>query len=327
MSAAAAELPAHKRPTHRRAVRLEWITLGYLVTAIVAIFLTLGNSQAMKAAWIEDILSLLPATVFLIADRIRRRRPSTEYPWGYHRAVSIAYLAASLALLVMGAFILYDSLVKLVTAEHPPIGTVSILGRDVWLGWLMLPALAWSAIPAFVIGRIKMPLAAELHDKVLYADAQMNKADWLTASAAAVGVIGIAFGFWFADALAACAISLDILHDGWKNVRVANADLMDRRPRTYDGAGVHPLLARVENELRGRSWTRDARVRLREMGHVLGGEALVVPSRSDERLLERLEREGESLRKLDWKLEDVVIVPVEQLEPYPGDRPPEDRPA
>ena len=39
----------------------------------------------------------------------------------------------------------------------------------------MIPALVYSAIPAVIIGRLKLPLARELHDKVLYADAQMNK--------------------------------------------------------------------------------------------------------------------------------------------------------
>jgi divalent metal cation (Fe/Co/Zn/Cd) transporter len=34
------------------------------------------------------------------------------------------------------------------------------------------------------------------HYVMLFADAQMNKADWLTAVAAMVGVMGIGFGIW-----------------------------------------------------------------------------------------------------------------------------------
>ena len=48
---------------------------------------------------------------------------------------------------------------RLVLAEQPPIGTVVVLGQQVWLGWLMLAAL-------------------------VYADAEMNRADRLTAGAA-----------------------------------------------------------------------------------------------------------------------------------------------
>jgi len=45
----------------RRAVRLEWLTVAYLISAVFFIYLTLGSSQAMKTAWFEDILSLIPA--------------------------------------------------------------------------------------------------------------------------------------------------------------------------------------------------------------------------------------------------------------------------
>lgn len=37
-----------------------------------------------------------------------------------------------------------------------------------------------------------------MHDKVLHADAKMNKADWMTAAAALVGVLGIGLGWWWA---------------------------------------------------------------------------------------------------------------------------------
>jgi divalent metal cation (Fe/Co/Zn/Cd) transporter len=51
----------------------------------------------------------------------------------------------------------------------------------------MILALAWSAIPSVFLGRAKLPLAAQLDGKVLYTDAKMNKANWLTAGAAIVG--------------------------------------------------------------------------------------------------------------------------------------------
>ena len=307
------ELPPELEPVQRRAIRLEWITIAYLLTAIAALYLTLGNSQAMKAAWIEDSLSLLPPIAFLVANRIRKKPASERFPWGRHRAVSIGYLGASLALLTMGTWLLVDSALKLVSAEHPPIGVVSVFGQTFWLGWLMLPALAWSALPAYVLGRMKLDLASQLHDKVLYADAKMNKADWLTAGAAGIGVIGIGFGLWWADAVAALAISLDIAHDGWTNVRAATRDLMDEQPSTYDDERPHPLNERIYDELRRLPWVADAQVRMREEGHVFGVEAFVVPAGGGEVALEWLEEARERLEGLDWKLRDVVVAPVAEL--------------
>jgi cation diffusion facilitator family transporter len=307
------ELPPQKRRIHRRAVRLEMITIAYLLSAILFLYLTLGSSQAMKAAWIEDILSLAPPIAFLIAARVRTRESNERFPWGYHRAVSVAYLWASIAILVLGSYILFDSALKLISAEHPPIGIVSLLGMEIWAGWLMLPALAYSALPAVVLGRMKLPLSAALHDKVLYADAKMNKADWLTATAAMVGVAGIGFGLWWADAVAALVISLDIVHDGWRNVSAAMVDLMDRRPTTHDDTQVHPLPAKAQGVLEQLDWVRAARVRLREEGHVFTGEAVVVPA--DEReLVSRIEAATEKLYALDWRLYDISIMPVATLD-------------
>lgn len=304
-----AELPPEKADAMRRAVRLQWISLAYMTSAVVVVGLTLGQSQAMKAAWAEDILSLLPPIAFLAAARVRHRPPDPGHPWGFHRITSLAFLAASLALLVFGLFVLADSLLKLITAERPAVGVMQLFGHEIWSGWLMLGALAYSGLPPVLLGRAKRKLAGELHDKVLYADAEMNRADWLTAGAAAIGVIGIGFGLWFADAVAGAFIALDVTRDGWRNVRAAGGELMDARPTTYDLAQPHPATARAEDLLRGLPWVQDVDVRLREEGHVFAGEARVVPI-DDTDLTDRVRDATERLLRSEWELHDVLVVPM-----------------
>ncbi len=303
------EMPPERQRIQEKAAHIEWLTLGYLVSAIVLLYLTLGASQAMKTAWLEDILSLLPPIAFLLANRWRDRPPTDEYPYGFHRGVSLGFLVAAAALFVMGFLLLVDSLMKLITFEHPSIGTVELFGRDIWLGWLMLLALAWSAFPAAALGRIKVPLARDLHDKILHADAYMNKADWMTATAAMVGVLGIGIGLWWTDAVAASLIAADILHDGAKHLKGVVADLMDKRPRRIEEDALDPLAARIESELEALSWVKRARARLREQGHVYFGEVFVVPG-DQRRLVAHLDEATEMIKALDWKLHDVVIRPT-----------------
>jgi cation diffusion facilitator family transporter len=307
------ELPPELRQTLRRARRLEWLTIAYLVSAIVFLALVLSNSQAMKTAWIEDMLSLIPPIVFLVATRLNTRPPTNRFPYGFHRTVSIAHLCAALALFTMGAYLLFDALHSLVTVEYPTIGSVELFGQTIWLGWLMLPALAWSAIPAVFLGRAKMPLAEGLHNKVLYADAKMNKADWLTAGAAMVGVVGIGFGLWWADSAAAALISLDISKDGLDNLRRAVADLMDQTPTTIDQDDVDPLRDELVSMLQNLDWVDEAEVRLREEGQVYFGEAFVVPS-DTANLAENIEDALEQAHDLDWRIHDLAIMPVRRLE-------------
>jgi divalent metal cation (Fe/Co/Zn/Cd) transporter len=312
------ELPPDLQPVHRRAVRLEWISIVYTVTAVVAIFFTLGSSQAMKGAWLEDVLSLAPPIAFLVAARVRYKRPNRDFPYGYHRAVEVAYLVAALALLSMGIFLIVDSALKLVDGDHPPIGMVELFDWQVWLGWLMIAALVYSVIPPVILGRLKKDLAAELHDKVLFADAKMNKANWMTGTAAIIGVVGIGFGLWWMDATAAIVIGLDITHDGLTYTAAAVKDILDGRPRRDDEKGVHPLVEQVRETVAELDWIREAAVRMRELGHLLSVEVLAVP-RDDTDLLDRVEDAVERIQALDWKLQDVVVAVVRELEDAPDE--------
>ncbi len=313
-----AELPADREAALRRALRLEWITIAYLLSAAVLVGLVMGDSQAMRTAWAEDVLSLIPPAALLIAARIRDRSPNERFPYGYHRAVSIAYLCGSLALLGFGLLLLIEAVAKLLEGTAPPIPTIRVLGVGIWQGWLMVGALVYSAIPAVLLGRAKLPLARTLHDKALLSDAKMNKADWLAALAGIAGVLGLGAGLWWMDGVAAAAISLSIVGDGWTNLRQVILDLMDHRPTTVDRTSIDPLPSRVETEVRRLGWVKDARARLREEGHVYLGEVLVVPVEEDEPLLDRIAEADELLRRLDWRLHDVVIAPRRDLEGHPG---------
>src|SRR5947209_953926 len=188
------ELPSDNKEKLQRAKRLEWITILFMLTIIAAISLTMGASQTMKAMWTEDVLSLIPPIAFLIGTRYMKKPPDEHFPYGYRRAVMIAFLAAAVALLGFGLYIFIDSVVKFIEAEHPTIQTVELFGQRVWLGWLMIAALLYSVIPPLILGHLKLPLARELHEKALMTDANINKGDWLSGLAGVLGILGIAYG-------------------------------------------------------------------------------------------------------------------------------------
>ena len=82
----------------------------------------------------------------------------------------------------------------------------------------MMGAMTLTAIPPILLGRAKIPVAKLLHDKPLYADADMNRANWLTNGAGVIGLTLVAWGFWWGNSLAALLISVDILRDGLTSV-------------------------------------------------------------------------------------------------------------
>jgi len=303
------KLPPEKEAALQRAQRLEWWSLFLLLTIIAVMGLTTGASQAMKAMWIEDTVSLIPSSAFLIGIPFRRKAPDERFPYGYRRAILIAFLAGSVALFGFGIYILGDSVYKLVTAEHPTIQTMGLSGHRVWLGWWMIAALFYSSIPPFVLGRMKLPLARELHDKALQVSATIDKGDWLSGLAGIVGIVGIAYGYWWADSAAAGFISLEIVRDGFSSLSNSVAQLINKRPTDVETKEKDPTVDKVRQELEGLDWVEQARVRLREDGDVLTGEAFVVP-RDEQDLLKRLEQAREIAHSVDWRLHDINVVPV-----------------
>ncbi|PSJ39025.1 cation diffusion facilitator family transporter [Allosphingosinicella deserti] len=263
-------LPPEIRSDMARGRRLAWWTIGLMTTVIVVMGFAAGSSQAMRTAWIEDLLSLIPAIVFLVAAHFEPKAPTRLFPFGYHRANSLSFLIAAVALGAVGASLLIESVMTLIKQEHATVGPMTLFGHDIWAGWMMVAALVYSIVPPVILGRLKLPVATRLQDKVLHTDAMMQKADWMTGLAGIAGVIGLGLGFWWADAAAAAIISLSILNDGIKALRSATAELVDGAPRALDKDAEAEDAASLRHELEARY--PGAEVRLRETGRFIHAE-------------------------------------------------------
>ncbi|HTV00620.1 MAG TPA: cation transporter [Luteitalea sp.] len=287
----------------RQARRLAWWTIGWMISVIAIVGATAGSSQAMKTAWLEDILSLIPAVVFLVALRQEGRAPNERFPHGFLRANGIAFLVSAVALSGMGGFLLVESLRTLAQREHVSILPLAVGNTTVWSGWLMIGALLYSVIPPVLLARRKLPLARRLQDKVLHTDAMMQKADWMTGAAGAAGVLGVGLGLWWADALAAGVISFSILHDGIGALRTASAELIDGAPRSLDGTDLaddaRALIEALRRDFPG------AVVRVRDTGRYIRAEV----SEVDPPTVLDLDRLWPGPPERRWRLAAVSFVP------------------
>jgi cation diffusion facilitator family transporter len=304
--------PRRRWEQRKQAKKLAWISIAVLTSTAILMYLTLGQSEAMKTAWIEDLLGLVPPIVLLVALRIEIRDPNPRFPFGYFRIVSVAFLVTAAVLTLAGAWLLFDSVSKLIAGERPPIGTATLFGHQLWLGWEMIAALSYCIVVGVLLGAHKRPVAEELHDKALDADADMNKAGWTSEGAAVVGILLVGFGKWWGDAVAAGFISINIIRDGIRNLREVVADLMDEAPTELGGTDPEDLPQRIARAAEERDWVSQAAVRLREQGHVLNGEVFVVP-RTDKVQVKEIEEMSRSLTKLDWRIYNLTVMPVSAL--------------
>jgi cation diffusion facilitator family transporter len=309
MSETHPKLPGEIQAAMKRAERLAWISIAFLISIILAMAAVMGGSQAMQTAWVEDMLSLLPPVVFLIALKLEKRPATEKFPFGFYRVNSLAFLIAAGALTGMGALLLYEAASTLIKQEHPTIGSFRLFGHEIWLGWAMIAVLVYSVIPPVILGRLKKPAAAKIADKVLHTDALMNAADWQTGLAGILGITGVAFGFWWADAVAAGFISLSILMDGLGSMRTSIVELIDGAPRRMDSGEIDPLVNRIAAGLKAEHG--DVNVQVRETGRYM--RALIEPS-------DRPHISGERAKALigeddAWRL---IEVGIEQREDEPS---------
>lgn len=303
-------LPAEQAAALQRARHLCIWTLVSMAGVCVLMYAVMAGSQAMKTALVEDLLSLLPSACFLVAAWFRTRPCDGEYINGRERAFDVNFLIASVALTGVGLGLLIDGTHTLLTRSHPVIGTVEIGGTVVWQGWLMIAALAISAVPPVILGRLKLRLADTLSLKPLRTDAAMQKADWMTALAGIAGIVGIGFGWWWADAAAAILISGSVLHDGGTNLLGAVRDMHDARPEQLERDREDPLVGRAHAAVRDLDWVRDCRVRFHEEGMRLSGVVCVV---AQDGMLDEDRRLSacEAVRDVHWRFDDVVVTLLE----------------
>ncbi len=297
-------LPQEQRQALRRAERLCGWTLLWMSLVTVMMYFAMGGSQAMKTALVEDILSLVPATAFLLASRFRRKGVDHEYIAGRERAFDVNFLISAVALTGVGLALVYEGLHTLFTATRPVVGSAVIAGHVVWQGWIMMAALVVSAVPPVILGHKKMQLARKLSLKPLHTDADMSKADWQTAAAGIVGIAGIGMGWWWADAVAALVIAGSILHDGASNLRAAVRDLHDARPQKLDRSEPDDLPLRLRNAVNALPWVQDCAVRLHEEGlHLSGVVVLDNPQLSAAQAAQI----RQLVRRVHWRMDQVDV--------------------
>lgn len=305
--------PDEKWRLRGKAKRLSWLSIGLLTSAATFMYFAVGSSEAMKTAWVSDILTAIPPMALLGAMHVELKGHTERFPYGYTRSISVAFLVTSGVLLLVGLYLLYDALSKLLSQQRPPIGLTQIFGHTFWAGWQMIVALGYSLLCGFLIGLLKKPVATQLKDKALRAEATMNRDEWMSEGAAIVGIVLVGFGHWWGDAAAAAFISIEIVHSGWVNMRLVIGDLMDETPTELGKKEMEDLTTRVRSRIESLADVSAAAVRLREHGRALMGDVFIVP-RDHADVVGLVSDVADEACDTDWRLHDITVMPVPKLD-------------
>lgn len=200
--------------------------LGFIVNAVLAgtklIAGLLGNSYALVADAIESATDLVSSLVVWGGLRLAARDADEEFHFGYAKAEPIA--AAVVALLLLGAGIgvaIMAAQQILTPHESPAPFTLGVL-------------VAVIVIKEVLYRRVAR-VGEETGSTAVEADAWHHRSDAITSAAAFIG-ISVALiggdGWEAADDWAALVAAALILWNGFRILRRAVLDLMDRAPAT-----------------------------------------------------------------------------------------------
>jgi cation diffusion facilitator family transporter len=200
------------------------VGIGLLANLVLALvkFLTgvVGHSYALIADAIESVADTFGSLIVWSGLRVGARDPDADYPFGYGKAESLA--AGIVGLMLIGAAIglSIEAVREIITPHHAPAPyTLAVL-----LGVVLIKVL---------LSRRVRARADDLDSRLMAADASHHLSDAITSAAAFVG-ISVALiggpGWESADDVAALAASAIILWNGWRIVRPAARELLDRAP-------------------------------------------------------------------------------------------------
>jgi divalent metal cation (Fe/Co/Zn/Cd) transporter len=207
MEAVMLGIPASRARTLTRALRLEYLTVGWnVIEGVVAIMAALAaGSVALLAFGIDSFVECASGGVLIW--RLRAEKAAKDAA-AIERLDRRAHQLVGWSLFALAAWVLFDASKALYTQERPDPSVVGIV-----LLVLSIGAMYWLA-------KAKRRAAAALKSRALEADSfQTSACFWLSV----VGLVGVgvnaAFGLWWADPLAALGIAALLVKEGRQGLR------------------------------------------------------------------------------------------------------------
>jgi cation diffusion facilitator family transporter len=224
--------------------------VGLAVTGLIELGIALlTGSVGLLGDALHNLSDVSTSAVVFIGFRISKKPASMSHPYGYERAEDIAGLGVALVIWASAVFAGLVSIHKL--TEH---------GRTTHLGFGMAAAVVGIAGNQ-IVARYKLRVGRRIQSATLVADAQHSWLDALSSAGALLGLIGVALGFRWADAVAGLLVTGFIIHVGYQVTTELLVHLLD---------GVDPdILAEAERAALNVDGVDHAHVRARWMGRSL----------------------------------------------------------
>ena len=206
--------------------RVTWVGLVANVLLAILKFVggILGSSQAIVADAVHTLSDSSTDVAILIGVRYWSMPPDEDHPHGHRRIETVVTSAIALALVLVGAGLLYNALTTLRDPDASPPG------------WIAFAAGAVSIATKEALYRWTAVVGRRLRSSALTANAWHHRSDALSSVPALLAVGGAALSpnWVFLDHVGAVVVSLFILQAAWSIGRPALGQLIDTGAPEHD---------------------------------------------------------------------------------------------
>jgi cation diffusion facilitator family transporter len=190
--------------------------VGLALTGLIELVIALmSGSVALLGDALHNLSDVSTSALVFVGFRASRKLPSERYSYGYERSEDIAGIGVALVIWASAAVAGTESVLKLL--HH---GTT---GHLVW----GIAAAGVGIAGNQVVARYKLVVGQRIQSATMIADAKHSWLDALSAAGAMSGLIAVAFGWAWADAVAGIIVTGFICHVGWEVTSDITHHLLD----------------------------------------------------------------------------------------------------
>jgi cation diffusion facilitator family transporter len=192
-----------ERRQANRAVAIS--AVGLALTGLIELAIAvLSGSVALLGDALHNLSDVSTSALVFIGFRASRKPATERYPYGFERAEDLAGVGIALVIWASAIVAGAESVTKLVNG-----------GATQHLGW-GIAAAAVGIAGNQIVARYKLVVGRRIQSATMIADAKHSWLDALSSGGALIGLLGVAAGWSWADAVAGLVVTGFICHVGWE---------------------------------------------------------------------------------------------------------------
>jgi cation diffusion facilitator family transporter len=221
------------------------------------------GSLAILSEAAHSLIDLAATLMTYYAVRVADKPADAEHHYGHGKVENLSALAETALLFVLSGIVAWEACQRLVAGD----------GHAVEATLAAFAVIVVSIVVDFVRARVLSRTAKATSSQALEADALHYSSDMASSAAVLAGLIGIRYGYAWADSAAALIVAIVVCVAGWRLGRRTIDTLTDAAPQ-----GVAERMSAIARQIRNVvsvEW-----VRAREVGATVFGEIEVGASRT-----------------------------------------------